>query len=81
MASLLSCPKCNNFYYYQSRQKNVIEIIRSKLFFQNVYRCHECGFRGWVFISVKFPKISKRQITIISLIFILSFLFSYFLTR
>ncbi|MCZ7558038.1 MAG: hypothetical protein M5R41_16680 [Bacteroidia bacterium] len=42
------CPNCNEFNLYRSRSRNLGEFLRKKFTNKRPYRCHTCGWRGWV---------------------------------
>jgi predicted nucleic-acid-binding Zn-ribbon protein len=77
MASLLPCPACGAYEFYQSRPRNLIEKFRKKYLFQNAYRCHKCGLRTWLRMPINLPSIRLRHITILTIILLLSFLISH----
>lgn len=42
------CPKCGEPSLYRSRSRSLGETIKKKLTFKRPYRCHKCGWRGWL---------------------------------
>jgi ssDNA-binding Zn-finger/Zn-ribbon topoisomerase 1 len=43
------CPKCNSQYsLHRSRARNMAEQIVKKTTFYKIYRCRECGWRGYM---------------------------------
>lgn len=79
MASLLPCPVCSTYHFYRSSIKNLVEKIRTLIFFQKPYRCHECGYRGWIQVPIKFPELTRRRILILCIIVVSGFVISQFL--
>lgn len=77
MPLFLPCPTCGSHRYYQSRPRNFIEKIRRQFIFQQAYRCHECGARNWIQTSVKLPTLSRRRLTLLSIILFLGFIISH----
>ncbi len=43
-----SCPKCGEFALYRSRARTIGESIMKKLSRKRPFRCHRCGWRGWL---------------------------------
>jgi predicted RNA-binding Zn-ribbon protein involved in translation (DUF1610 family) len=43
-----TCPKCSEFALYRSRARTIGEIFRKQLSRKRPYRCHRCGWRGWL---------------------------------
>lgn len=43
-----SCPACGDFALYRSRARNFKESLRKRLTHRRPYRCHHCGWRGWM---------------------------------
>ena len=79
MPSKIPCPKCNEYSFHKSHTKTFYEKARKKLIQQQPYRCHKCGYRGWVARSILRPKISLKRILVYIGVFILSILFSILL--
>lgn len=79
MPSMIPCPKCGEYSYHKSHNKNTYEIVRKRFFQQRPYRCHSCGFRGWVSRSALKPRITRKQILIYIGVFIVAILFSMIL--
>ena len=79
MPSKIPCPKCNEYSFHKSHTKTFYEKARKKLIQQQPYRCHKCGYRGWVARSILRPKISPKRILVYIGVFILSILFSILL--
>ncbi len=44
----LACPKCAEQTLYRSRSRGLGETLRKKLTNRRPYRCHRCGWRGWL---------------------------------
>jgi hypothetical protein len=42
------CPNCQKNSLYRSRHRNALELIRKKITRKRQYRCHKCGWRGWL---------------------------------
>ncbi|MGK9476640.1 hypothetical protein [Melioribacter sp. OK-6-Me] len=43
------CPKCNaEFTLHRSRARNMIEQIIKKITYFKIYRCRQCGWRGYL---------------------------------
>ena len=79
MASLLPCPVCSNNQFFQSSNRNFFEKIRTIIFFKKPYRCHECGYRGWIQLPIKFPELTRRRILILFMIIVSGFIISQLL--
>lgn len=45
---ILACPKCGEHALYRSRSRGVGETLRKKMTNRRPYRCHRCGWRGWL---------------------------------
>ena len=43
-----ACPKCGEHALYRSRSRGVSETLRKKMTNRRPYRCHRCGWRGWL---------------------------------
>ncbi|MFZ1731702.1 MAG: hypothetical protein WBQ23_12640 [Bacteroidota bacterium] len=43
-----SCPKCSEFALYRSRARTMREILKKQFTKKRPYRCHRCGWRGWM---------------------------------
>ncbi len=44
----MSCPKCGEFVLYRSRARTLGESLKKRLTSKRPYRCHRCGWRGWL---------------------------------
>jgi hypothetical protein len=53
------CPTCRQ-HIHRSRCRNLSEKLVRALTSRNRYRCHECGWRGWVVASK--PKKYKHRL-------------------
>lgn len=42
------CPKCAEFALYRSRARTLGELLKKQLTRKRPYRCHRCGWRGWL---------------------------------
>lgn len=42
------CPKCREFTLYRSRARSIIETLKKQFTRKRPYRCHRCGWRGWL---------------------------------
>lgn len=42
------CPKCSDPSLYRSRSRGAAEFLRKKFTNRRPYRCHRCGWRGWL---------------------------------
>jgi predicted RNA-binding Zn-ribbon protein involved in translation (DUF1610 family) len=42
------CPRCLEQSLYRSRHRGAWESLKRKLTGRRVYRCHKCGWRGWL---------------------------------
>jgi predicted RNA-binding Zn-ribbon protein involved in translation (DUF1610 family) len=42
------CPKCSNPSLFRSRHRGMFEFIRKNMSNLRPYRCHKCGWRGWL---------------------------------
>jgi hypothetical protein len=43
-----ACPTCHEYNLYRSRSRDIVEFLRKKFTNKRPYRCHTCGWRGWV---------------------------------
>ena len=43
-----ACPACGEYALYRSRARNLGESLRKKLGTSRPFRCHSCGWRGWM---------------------------------
>lgn len=43
-----ACPKCGEHALYRSHSRGVSETLRKKMTNRRPYRCHRCGWRGWL---------------------------------
>ncbi len=81
MPSTIPCPKCNEYAFHKSHTRNLYERLRKRLLRQQTYRCHSCGYRGWIRIRVLKPRPTFRQLLIYLLVFMLAILVSLGLKR
>jgi hypothetical protein len=44
---MLNCPKCQSALLQRSRSRTVFERCRKALTARRLFRCRECGWRGW----------------------------------
>jgi len=79
MPSMISCPKCGEYSFHKSHTKSFYEKTRKKIFRQQPYRCHKCGYRSWVARSILKPKPSPKRILIYVGVFLLAIIFSMLL--
>lgn len=42
------CPKCGETSLFRSHHRNLLESIKRKFTGRRLYRCHKCGWRGWL---------------------------------
>ena len=42
------CPKCGSPSLFRSRHRGVMEMIRKNMSDKRPFRCHKCGWRGWL---------------------------------
>lgn len=42
------CPQCGGRRVHHSRPRSIAERLRRTLTFRVPYRCHSCGWRGWM---------------------------------
>jgi len=79
MPSMLACPECGKYQFHKSHTKNSYERFRKFFFRQRPYRCHSCGYRGWVSQSVLKPKKTLKDWLIYVVVLIVAILVSLFL--
>lgn len=48
MALEIPCPKCGEHALHKSRSRSHLEVLFKKISMFRLYRCHECGWRGWM---------------------------------
>src|SRR5207248_2551319 len=41
------CPRCHAFALHRSHTRSIVERIRKEFSEQRLYRCDDCGWRGW----------------------------------
>jgi len=46
--TIKTCTKCGEPSLYRSRSRSLGETIKKKLTIKRPYRCHKCGWRGWL---------------------------------
>ena len=51
MSSIYPCPQCGEYHYHRSHSRNLYEKLRKRLLKDRVFRCHKCGYRGWIRIK------------------------------
>lgn len=49
----MTCPQCRSARVYPSRLRNLWERMRQALTGQQLYRCHECGWRSWADVGFR----------------------------
>jgi len=54
-----SCPECGSAKLYRSHTKTLSEKARKEMTPKRPFRCHECGWRGW--IETSRPKKSELK--------------------
>jgi uncharacterized protein with PIN domain len=42
------CPSCKGWHVHRSKARNVYERLRKSQTDRRLYRCEECGWRGWL---------------------------------
>jgi predicted RNA-binding Zn-ribbon protein involved in translation (DUF1610 family) len=42
------CPKCGSPSLFRSRHRSFLEMVRKNMSARRPYRCHKCGWRGWL---------------------------------
>jgi hypothetical protein len=42
------CPECHNTSLFRSRHRGALELLRKNFTKKRTYRCHKCGWRGWL---------------------------------
>lgn len=42
------CPKCEDFALRKSKSRSFKDKFIKRLTPYSVYRCHDCGWRGWI---------------------------------
>lgn len=79
MPSLNPCPECGEYSFHKSHTRNFYERTRKMVFHQQPYRCHDCGYRGWVSSKILHSRLTARQIVIYAIVFLVSIIFSLFI--
>ena len=69
MPSIYPCPKCGAYHYHKSHSKDLYEKLRKMLLNDRVFRCHKCGYRGW--IRIRKMKLANNRRMIYIYIFVL----------
>lgn len=49
------CPCCRSFDMHRSHAKNMVEEFRKRLTAKRLYRCEQCGWRGWAHVLEPAP--------------------------
>ena len=44
------CPGCGSIHLHRSHVRKISERVRKRLTDKRLFRCDECGWRGWNFI-------------------------------
>jgi hypothetical protein len=42
------CPSCTSYTLYRSHVKRITERVQKRLTHKRLYRCQDCGWRGWI---------------------------------
>jgi predicted RNA-binding Zn-ribbon protein involved in translation (DUF1610 family) len=42
------CPSCHSYAIYRSKLHGIRERLKKHFTIERPYRCHECGWRGWL---------------------------------
>lgn len=79
MPSMIPCPKCGEYSFHKSHTRNSYERFIKKVFRRRPYRCHDCGYRGWISSSALKPKLTLKQLMIYFGVFIIAIIFSMFI--
>jgi len=79
MPSMNPCPKCGVYSFHKSHTKNYYEKSRKRLLRQQPYRCHDCGYRGWISNKALHPRLTAKKIIFYTIVFFISIIFSLFL--
>ena len=74
MTSFLPCPKCGDYDYHKSHTRNGFEYLRQIILPQRPYRCHNCNYRGWIFVKTDRKKLSTKTILLYLGVFVISVL-------
>lgn len=72
MPSIYPCPKCGEYHYHKSHARDWYERLRKSLFNHRVFRCHECGYRGWIRISKLKGRAEKRMVFIYIVVLVIA---------
>jgi len=76
MPSTNPCPKCGEYSFHKSRTKNFYEKTRKKITRQQPYRCHDCGYRGWISSKILHSTFTNKQIIVYAIVFVVAVIFS-----
>ena len=76
MPSMTPCPKCGEYVFHKSHTKNSFEKARKRFFRQQPYRCHGCGYRGWVARTVIKQRITFKQVLLYLGVFVIAVIVS-----
>lgn len=76
------CPGCGKTaYLHRSRARNMKEQIIKKLTFYRIFRCKECGWRGYI-PSITFSRnVWKALVFYLALIFITAYVVKVIITK
>lgn len=76
------CPECKGIsVLHHSRAKNMKEQIIKRITFYKLYRCNECGWRGFLSTIVLTTESIKAVFMYLSLILITGYVIRFFLSK
>jgi hypothetical protein len=76
------CPSCKNpSTLHRSRPKNMYEQIVKQMTFFKIYRCSECGWRGFISTLVFTKESLKATAIYLGMILITAYIIRYVLNR
>lgn len=76
MPSINPCPKCGEYAFHKSHTRGFYEKMRKRLLRQQPYRCHKCGYRGWIASKAVGSKPTAKQLLLYLVVLIVSIIFS-----
>ncbi len=79
MPSMIPCPVCGKYQFHKSHTRNFKEKARKFILHQRPYRCHNCGYRGWISQRALKPKKTIKDYLIYVAVLIIAILVSLFM--
>lgn len=81
MPSMMPCPVCGKYRFHKSHTRNIREKLRKHFLHQQPYRCHACGYRGFVSRAVLKSKKDAKQYLLYLAVIIIAIIVSILMRR